>query len=75
MIRVVLPLQGHPWVRMDGVASDKPLDSAVLSRLKKFSAMNKLKKVAIRVSFCIDITGFNLSMVTIRSSIFIVSLD
>ncbi|XP_031127433.1 calcium-dependent protein kinase 20-like [Ipomoea triloba] len=39
----------HPWVRVGGVAPDKPLDSAVLSRLKQFSAMNKLKKIAIRV--------------------------
>lgn len=41
---------GHPWVQVDGVAADKPLDSAVLSRLKQFSAMNKLKKMALRVS-------------------------
>ncbi|MQM14053.1 hypothetical protein Taro_046984 [Colocasia esculenta] len=39
----------HPWVQVDGVAPDKPLDSAVLSRLKQFSAMNKLKKMAMRV--------------------------
>ncbi|KAF3788631.1 Calcium-dependent protein kinase 1 [Nymphaea thermarum] len=39
----------HPWVQVDGVAPDKPLDSAVLSRLKQFSAMNKLKKMALRV--------------------------
>ncbi|XP_061374551.1 calcium-dependent protein kinase 20-like isoform X2 [Gastrolobium bilobum] len=39
----------HPWVQIRGVAPDKPLDSAVLSRLKQFSAMNKLKKIAIRV--------------------------
>ncbi|KAJ8470172.1 hypothetical protein OPV22_024515 [Ensete ventricosum] len=39
----------HPWVQVDGVAPDQPLDSAVLSRLKQFSAMNKLKKMAIRV--------------------------
>ncbi|KAM7264612.1 hypothetical protein ACFE04_002295 [Oxalis oulophora] len=39
----------HPWVQEDGVAPDKPLDSAVLSRLKQFSAMNKLKKMALRV--------------------------
>ncbi|CAI0410606.1 unnamed protein product [Linum tenue] len=37
----------HPWVQEDGVAPDKPLDSAVLSRLKQFSAMNKLKKMAL----------------------------
>jgi hypothetical protein len=34
---------------MSGEAPDKPLDSAVLSRLKQFSAMNKLKKMALRV--------------------------
>lgn len=45
-------LVGHPWVQVDGVAPDKPLDSAVLSRLKQFSAMNKLKRMALRVSYC-----------------------
>ncbi|KAK3139796.1 hypothetical protein QOZ80_5AG0390430 [Eleusine coracana subsp. coracana] len=39
----------HPWLQMIGSAPDKPLDSAVLSRLKQFSAMNKLKKMALRV--------------------------
>ncbi|KAL7137202.1 hypothetical protein ABFS83_10G076900 [Erythranthe nasuta] len=39
----------HPWVQVGGVAPDKPLDSAVLTRMKQFSAMNKLKKIAIRV--------------------------
>lgn len=39
----------HPWIQADGVAPDKPLDSAVLSRLKQFSAMNKIKKIAIKV--------------------------
>ncbi|QCD98136.1 calcium-dependent protein kinase [Vigna unguiculata] len=39
----------HPWIQVDGVAPDKPLDSAVLSRLKQFSVMNKLKKMALRV--------------------------
>lgn len=42
-------LAGHPWVQVDGVAPDKPLDSAVLSRLTQFSAMDKLKKMALRV--------------------------
>ena len=41
---------GHPWVQDDGMAPDKPLDPAVLSRLTQFSAMNKLKKMAFRVS-------------------------
>ncbi|XP_022926208.1 calcium-dependent protein kinase 11-like [Cucurbita moschata] len=39
----------HPWIVDDTVAPDKPIDSAVLSRLKQFSAMNKLKKMALRV--------------------------
>ncbi|CAL9121201.1 calcium-dependent protein kinase 24-like [Musa acuminata AAA Group] len=39
----------HPWIVDDRVAPDKPLDSAVLSRLKQFSAMNKLKKMALKV--------------------------
>ncbi|PKI76590.1 hypothetical protein CRG98_003049 [Punica granatum] len=39
----------HPWIQIDGVAPDRPLDSAVLSRLKQFSAMNKLKKMALRM--------------------------
>ncbi|KAF4373401.1 hypothetical protein G4B88_011670 [Cannabis sativa] len=38
------------WVQVGGVAPDKPLDSAILSRLKQFSTINKLKKIAIRVS-------------------------
>ncbi|CAL5187390.1 unnamed protein product [Lathyrus oleraceus] len=38
----------HPWMRHDG-APDKPLDIAVLTRMKQFRAMNKLKKVALKV--------------------------
>ncbi|KAJ0452426.1 putative protein kinase CAMK-CDPK family [Helianthus annuus] len=40
----------HPWICENGVAPDRALDPAVLSRLKQFSAMNKLKKMALRVS-------------------------
>ncbi|KAF9589018.1 hypothetical protein IFM89_018257 [Coptis chinensis] len=39
----------HPWIREDGEASDKPIDSAVLSRMKQFRAMNKLKKLALKI--------------------------
>ncbi|GMH13481.1 hypothetical protein Nepgr_015322 [Nepenthes gracilis] len=39
----------HPWICKNGVAPDRALDPAVLSRLKQFSAMNKLKKMALRV--------------------------
>ncbi|XP_050205640.1 calcium-dependent protein kinase 29 [Mercurialis annua] len=40
----------HPWLKVDGgEVSDKPIDSAVLTRLKQFRAMNKLKKLALKV--------------------------
>ncbi|KAK6272592.1 hypothetical protein POUND7_009675 [Theobroma cacao] len=39
----------HPWIKEDGEAPDTPLDNAVLTRLKQFKAMNKFKKVALRV--------------------------
>ncbi|ESQ29233.1 hypothetical protein EUTSA_v10023804mg [Eutrema salsugineum] len=38
----------HPWIQKDGEASDKPIDSAVLSRMKQLRAMNKLKKLALK---------------------------
>ncbi|XP_042481752.1 calcium-dependent protein kinase 15-like isoform X2 [Macadamia integrifolia] len=39
----------HPWMREDGDASDKPIDIAVLTRMKQFRAMNEVKKVALKV--------------------------
>ncbi|KAH7524980.1 hypothetical protein FEM48_Zijuj06G0176800 [Ziziphus jujuba var. spinosa] len=45
----------NPWIVDDRVAPDKPLDSAVLSRLKQFSAMHKLKKMALRKSYVVVI--------------------
>uniref|UniRef100_A0A0D6R1B3 non-specific serine/threonine protein kinase n=1 Tax=Araucaria cunninghamii TaxID=56994 RepID=A0A0D6R1B3_ARACU len=39
----------HPWVKEDGEAPDRPIDNAVLTRMKQFRAMNKLKKVALKV--------------------------
>ncbi|KAL4369559.1 hypothetical protein GQ457_05G034180 [Hibiscus cannabinus] len=38
----------HPWLR-EGEASDKPINSAVLTRMKQFRAMNQLKKLALKV--------------------------
>ncbi|EMS64675.1 Calcium-dependent protein kinase 29 [Triticum urartu] len=38
----------HPWLK-EGGASDRPIDSAVLSRMKQFKAMNKLKQLALKV--------------------------
>ncbi|ESQ38126.1 hypothetical protein EUTSA_v10028617mg [Eutrema salsugineum] len=37
----------HPWIKTE--ASDKPIDGVVLTRLKQFRAMNKLKKLALKV--------------------------
>ncbi|GJU65244.1 calcium-dependent protein kinase 26-like protein isoform X1 [Tanacetum coccineum] len=48
-------LSGVPpfWAPVDqwrwGVAPDKPIDSAVLTRLTQFSAVNKLKKMPLKV--------------------------
>lgn len=39
----------HPWIQEDGIAPDRPLDPAILSRMKQFIAMNKMKKIALRV--------------------------
>ena len=64
-------VSGHPWIVDDRIAPDKPLDSAVLSRLKQFSAMNKLKKMALHVrflwmccSFIIGSIGETMSLLT-----------
>lgn len=40
----------HPWIK-GGQASDKPIDGAVLLRMKQFRAMNKLKKLALKVNY------------------------
>lgn len=37
----------HSWIKNE--APDKPIDNVVLSRLKQFRAMNKLKKLALKV--------------------------
>ncbi|KAH7297029.1 hypothetical protein KP509_26G049900 [Ceratopteris richardii] len=39
----------HPWIKVDGEASDKVIDGIVLGRMKQFRAMNKLKKLALKV--------------------------
>lgn len=44
-------------MREDGDASDKPIDIAVLTRMKQFRAMNKLKKVALKVGIFV-LTNF-----------------
>jgi hypothetical protein len=39
----------HEWVREGGVADDKHIDLEVMGRIKKFAAMNRLKKEALVV--------------------------
>ncbi|CAN6222398.1 unnamed protein product [Urochloa humidicola] len=39
----------HPWICDQGVAPDRLLDPAVLSRIKQYSAMNKMKKMSLQV--------------------------
>jgi hypothetical protein len=51
-------LLGHPWVQVGGLALDKSLDSAILSRVTQFSAMNKLKKMTIQNKKCITWTWY-----------------
>lgn len=36
-------------MRENGTASEKPLDNVVLSRMRNFAGMNKLKKEALKV--------------------------
>ncbi|CAN1165757.1 Calcium-dependent protein kinase 21 [Linum perenne] len=38
----------HPWIK-GGAVSDKPIGSAVVSRIKHFRAMNNMKKLALKV--------------------------
>ncbi|KAK9805672.1 hypothetical protein WJX72_011131 [[Myrmecia] bisecta] len=39
----------HDWMRENGTASEQPLDNVILSRMRGFAAMNKLKKEALKV--------------------------
>ena len=51
-------MPGHPWICQNGVATDGVLDPSVISRLKRFSAMNNLQKLALRVSFLCNFFHF-----------------
>ncbi|KAG2438170.1 hypothetical protein HXX76_005777 [Chlamydomonas incerta] len=39
----------HEWMRENGCAADQPIQLEVLSRMKQFSAMNRLKKEALKL--------------------------
>jgi hypothetical protein len=44
-------LLAHEWVRVDGVASDQVIEPEVLQRMRRFAAMNRLKKEALKVGW------------------------
>jgi calcium-dependent protein kinase len=47
----------HDWMKENGVASDQAIEMEVLTRIRKFSAGNRLKKEAIKVGVqqaCVD---------------------
>jgi calcium-dependent protein kinase len=39
----------HEWMKENGTASKEPLDNVILTRMRGFSAMNKLKKEALKL--------------------------
>lgn len=39
----------HEWMKENGTASSEPLDNVVLTRMRGFAGMNKLKKEALKV--------------------------
>lgn len=39
----------HSWMKENGTASDRPLDNVILTRMRGFLNMNKLKKEALKV--------------------------
>lgn len=39
----------HEWLKENGVASTEAISNAVVDRIRGFSAMNKMKKIALQV--------------------------
>lgn len=46
----VSEMLSHPWLKEQGVASDAPLDSLVVNRMRGFAAMTKLRKAAVLIA-------------------------
>lgn len=42
-------LLNHPWMRVNGVASDEPFIPEILTRMRHFTKMNMLKREALKV--------------------------
>jgi len=40
----------HPWLKENGVASERPLDSVVVDRMKQFAAKTRIRKAAILIA-------------------------
>lgn len=47
LVRLTVTSLQHDWLKSQGVALDTPIDNVVISRMKRFAAMNKLKKAAM----------------------------
>ena len=47
-VTLLVPVQ-HKWLQQQGAAPDTPMDNVVISRMRRFAAMNKLKKAALLV--------------------------
>ncbi len=45
----------HPWMKVNGVATDEVITPEVLNRLRNFGNMNKLKKEALKVCVCLGV--------------------
>jgi calcium-dependent protein kinase len=43
-------LLSHPWLKENGVASDVPIDSVVVDRMKQFAAKTRVRKAAILIA-------------------------
>ncbi|CAM8988198.1 unnamed protein product [Rhodiola kirilowii] len=54
----------HPWIKVDGEATDVPISSSIVSRIKQFGETNKLKQFVLKVVAenlsAEDITGLNI---------------
>mmetsp|Transcript_589 Transcript_589/g.732 ORF Transcript_589/g.732 Transcript_589/m.732 type:complete len:598 (-) Transcript_589:579-2372(-) len=44
-----MQILSHEWMRENGCASDQPIQLEVLTRIRNFSAMNRLKKEALKM--------------------------
>ena len=59
----------HPWIKGHAQLPDKPLSSIMLTRLKQFTQMSKLK-CATRVVYRVDLLKHGMLMCVSKRSMF-----